>query len=320
MILTVTPSPAIDHTWTVDHLVPGESHRVLHAFERAGGKGINVARALRGAGHDVLALATRGGETGRHLAANLHADGLPHVLLPVSAPTRRTMTLVSGEYFEATVFNGPGGPILPGERTNLMSTISSLASRARAVGISGSLPPGFGPDELAESVSDVVASGTPVVVDTSGPGIIAAARAGATVLKPNRVELMEATGTSDLRDAARELLYLGADLVLVSLGSDGLTLAKRSLDGMLLIHARLPRPVIGNATGAGDAAVAATLVSLALGVDAESSLEDLASLARAATAWSASAVLMPYAGDLSPDREELARGVELTVETVREPS
>jgi 1-phosphofructokinase family hexose kinase len=301
MILTVTPNPAIDLTWHVDRLTPGATHRVSTAASRAGGKGLNAARVLHQAGHEVLALATAGGVTGDELRADLAASGVPHRVVPTSAPTRRSLAIVDDADGETSILNELGAPLSPTESTALADAIS------------GSLPPGFGPEELGALVARLVSDGVPVVVDTSGLGILAAARAGADALKPNREELADATGLDDPVEGARSLLDLGARLVLVSLGADGLLVVGR---GGAPLRARLPRALHGNATGAGDAAVAAIAVALAAGDDLASTTDaaDLArsDLARRATAWSASAVLMPLAGELSPDHAALADDVLLT--------
>jgi fructose-1-phosphate kinase PfkB-like protein len=101
--------------------------------------------------------------------------------------------------------------------------------------------------------------------------------------------------------------------VIVSLGADGLLVVGR--EGAP-VRARLPRVLRGNATGAGDAVVAAVTVSLAAGDDLWGDTEAAASararLARRAAGWSASAVLMPLAGELSPDRQALADEVRIT--------
>jgi sugar/nucleoside kinase (ribokinase family) len=82
------------------------------------------------------------------------------------------------------------------------------------------------------------------------------------------------------------------------------------------VRARLPRVLHGNATGAGDAVVAAMAAALAGGDDLWSDTDAAgaarAQLARRATAWSASAVLMPLAGELSPDHPALEDEVVVT--------
>ncbi len=313
MILTVTPNPAVDLTWHVDALQPGATHRVPTGASRAGGKGLNVARVLHATGHDVLAVATAGGATGDELRADLEASGVPHRLVPTRAATRRTVAIVDERAGDTSILNEFGASLASAEARALADAAAELGGEASAVAISGSLPPGFGRSKLGALVERLVDAGVPVVVDTSGPGILAAASAGATALKPNREELAAATGLDDPLDGARTLLAGGARVVVVSLGADGLLVVGR--DGAP-VRGRLPRVLHGNATGAGDAVVAAIAVSLADGddlwSDTDAAADARARLARRATAWSASAVLMPLAGELSPDHAALADEVDIT--------
>ena len=53
MIVTVTCNPAVDLTYRVPRLTPGAVHRVARVEERAGGKGVNVARVLAQLGESV---------------------------------------------------------------------------------------------------------------------------------------------------------------------------------------------------------------------------------------------------------------------------
>jgi fructose-1-phosphate kinase PfkB-like protein len=148
-------------------------------------------------------------------------------------------------------------------------------------------------------VTTARARGVSSVIDTSGPGLLAAADAGATVLKPNVHELAEATGNDDPVRAAGILIQRGAGLVLVSLGEEGM-LAVSATEPSRPWRARLPRVLAGNPTGAGDAAVAAVAVCLATGI------HDTEAILRRATAWSAAAVLMPLAGEISAEHATLA--------------
>jgi 1-phosphofructokinase family hexose kinase len=302
-------------TWRVDALTPGATHRVPTGATRAGGKGLNVARVLHAQGHDVLALTTVGGSNRTEFEAELEASGIPHRLIPVDAPTRRSLAIVDNTQGETTILNEYGAALAPAETAILAATASRLGHTARAVAISGSLPPGFGPEQLGALVGKLVGGGIPVVVDTSGAGLLAAARAGAHALKPNHEELEAATGHVDPLVGARSLLALGARLVVVSLGRDGLVVVDRR---HVPLHAQLRRALHGNATGAGDAAVAAIAAALATGTRLDGDTDDAArtraELARRATAWSASAVLMPRAGELSPDHTALE--AEVTVSPI----
>lgn len=303
MILTITPNPALDLTWHLAALDPGQTHRADAGQVRAGGKGLNVARVAHAEGAPVRAVTTAGGATGAEFAAELQASGVPHELVPVAADTRRSIALVDAAAGDTTIINEFGSAPSPAEWDALEAAVSAgLAAGAGVVVISGSLPPATPADRLPALVRLGRDAGAIVIVDTSGPALLAAADAGATVLKPNEHELREATGIDDPLAGAAELLRRGAGLVLLSLGAEGMLAV--TPDG---IHrARLDAPLSGNPTGAGDAAVAACAVLMDAGIRAPEHI------LRRATAWSAAAVLMPLAGEIHPRWPELERSLTLS--------
>lgn len=302
MILTVTPNPALDLTWRVDRLIEGETHRADAGTARAGGKGLNVARVAHAQGTAVLAVTTSGGRVGEEFAAELGASGIPHALVPVAAETRRSIAVVDEARGDTTVVNERGANPSDVEWAALLAEVVERLPSAGVLVVSGSLPPGA-PDALLPMLIAVGKdAGVPVIADTSGPALLRAADAGATVLKPNAAELAEATGIIDPVEGARALLARGAELVLLSLGADGM-LAVTASD---LVHARLDEPLAGNPTGAGDAGVAACAALYAEGI------RDPEVILRRATAWSAAAVLMPLAGDISPRWSDLEQQLRVT--------
>ncbi|MFF1878305.1 1-phosphofructokinase family hexose kinase [Leifsonia sp. NPDC058230] len=300
MILTVTPNPAIDLTYRVPSLEVGESHRVPAPASRAGGKGINVARVIAQTGGHSFALTTAGGPTGLQLVDDLLAGGVPHEVVPVSAPTRSSVAIVDDGSGLTTIFNETGAPLERAEWFALGDAVERLAVPASCLVGSGSLPPDAPEDFYAHLVAIASARGIPSIVDATGPSLLLAAEAGATVLKPNRRELRESTGESDPVAGASRLLERGAGFVLVSLGEAGMLGVGTSASGDPdVVGARLPEPLRGNATGAGDAGVAAVASCLAAGIT------DPGTIVRRATAWSAAAVLAPLAGELDPSYAEL---------------
>lgn len=302
MILTVTPNPALDLTWRVDRLIEGGTHRADTGAVRAGGKGLNVARVAHQQGATTMAVTTAGGPVGEELAAELRVSGVPHALVTVSAETRRSIAIVDDERGDTTIINERGSNPTDVEWAALLAEVVERLPGARVLVLSGSLPPGA-PDTLLPMLIAVGRdAGVPVIADTSGPALLRAAGAGATVLKPNAAELAEATGEQDAVIGARRLIERGAALVLLSLGADGML----AVTATSLAHARLDTPLSGNPTGAGDAAVAACAVLIAEGE------QDPERILRRATAWSAAAVLMPLAGDISPRWRDIERQVRVT--------
>lgn len=306
MIATLTLNPAIDLTVTVEGLELGASHRVPASRRRAGGKGVNVARVLHSQQRPVLVVAPVGGTSGAEFAAELESAGLPHALVPGAAETRLSTSIFEADTGRATLFNEYGSPLARETIDSLQALLRDLPDLGCLV-ISGSLPAGTEAGVMAEFVTLARERGVPTVVDTSGPALLAAAGAGATLLKPNASELAAATGQPDPARGIEALVAAGAHHVVVTAGAKGML----STDGHVTRVALPPSGISGNPTGAGDAATAA--FALALTETGRPSLLDPAVLARAA-AWSASAVLTPVAGELGPWRD-LIDGVAVHTHT-----
>lgn len=299
MILTVTLNAALDVTYPVASLVPHSTHRVESPSARAGGKGVNVARVLHGAGEPVLATGLAGGVTGALIRADLRTAGVPEAMVYLAGESRRTVAVVAADTGDATLFNEPGPRVSDAEWAAFLAAYDDLAGRADVVVCSGSLPPGVATDAYAELVTR--AGDVPVIVDASGPSLVAAAAAGAALLKPNLPEAVATTGQQDPVVAGRTLRDHGADAVVVSAGADGLVAVTR--DGSW--RATPPAPLPGNPTGAGDASVAALAAGLRTGIDWPARL-------CAAVAWSAGAVAAPLAGDVdATTRDRTADAVRI---------
>ena len=315
MILVVTPNPAVDVTYRVAEQRIGETQRVLEVQRRPGGKGLNVGRVLAATGVPTHAVLPLGGDGGRWITHALDDLGLVHTDVAVRGETRTTVTVVD-DLAHPTMFGEPGPVLSPDEWDTVTAAVETLldgdvgrtagtagAPPAAALVVSGSLPRDSDPAVVARWVTAARHRGVLSVVDCSGTALLAAASAGATVCKPNREELLEATGTDDERSGALRLLGLGATVVVVSRGSDGI--AAHTAEHVLEVPA-VPG-VSGNPTGAGDAATAGlvgVLVEVLVGAglhapDGSVPAPDEATLLRAlrsAAAHGAAAVLQPVAG------------------------
>ncbi|MGV9270536.1 1-phosphofructokinase family hexose kinase [Kitasatospora sp. NPDC003701] len=287
MILTVTLNAALDLTWGVGSLRPRTSHRVDTAQERAGGKGINVARVLEALGHTPVATGLIGGDTGRRIRDGLRTTRIRDAFVEVAGESRRTLAVVSHDDGDATVFNGRGPYVTPAEWQLFSQQYAALVEGVRVVVLSGSAPPGLPEDAYAHLVGTASAAGALTVLDTSGPALLHALAARPDVIKPNADEIAAATGSTNLVQAAGMLRALGARAVVASAGADGLY-AGTSEGAWTAVP---PEYLSGNPTGAGDACVAA----IAAGLEAGSAWPDIL---RTAVALSAAAVPCPVAGDI----------------------
>lgn len=287
MILTVTLNAALDVTYAVDRLQPRTSHLVDTTYARAGGKGINVARVLASLGHPTAVTGLAGGPTGGLLREELRTAGLRDELVPIVGESRRTLTVVSRDDGDATVFNESGPQVRPAEWESFTARFAALVRGAAVVVLSGSLPPGLPSDAYAPLIRMAAEAGAATVVDTSGPALLDALGAAPDVVKPNAAELTAVTGRKDVASAAAELRALGARAVVASCGPDGV----HAVTPRGAWRAAPPEQLAGNPTGAGDACVAALAAGLATGAP-------WSAILREAVALSAAAVPCPMAGDI----------------------
>jgi tagatose 6-phosphate kinase len=280
VIVTLTLNPALDITYSIPELKAGITHRPK-VFAQAGGKGVNVARTLHALGRETVAVLPLGGFDGEAVRAELEEASVPHHVIPIRGATRRTVTVVE-ESGLATGFNESGPELTAGEWAEICAAVASLLETAvldtaSALVLSGRLPPGLADDAYTELIALADIHGVPTILDTEGAPLLAALPAGPAIVKPNAHELLEATGLTDQRAAARELLDRGARAVVSSHGPDGLTAL--TADGTWT--ARPPRIDGGNPTGAGDASVAALAIGLVDGSPWPAMLADAAALSAA---------------------------------------
>ncbi|CAL9518367.1 Tagatose-6-phosphate kinase [Nocardiopsis dassonvillei] len=294
MILTLTPNPSVDHTLEVGRLVRGEVLRVDATRAQAGGKGVNVARALHRAGVDTRAILPVGGGGGAELTALL--GDLPRLTVPIAGETRANIAVTETDG-TTTKLNAPGPTLSPGEADALLAALEEELSRGPEwIVASGSLPAGAGDDFYVRVAGLAAGYGVALALDTSGKPLEAAVRAGSiSLLKPNLEELSELTGrvpatVGEVVSAARELLAPGNGSALVTLGGHGAILVSPE-------HARWargPRVRTRSTVGAGDCALAGFLTP------ADSPADRL----RNAVAWGTAAVSLPGTTIPAPDDVE----------------
>lgn len=303
-IVTFTPNPALDITYTVDALKVGSTHRVEDFVYRAGGKGINTASALAQMGYPALAV---GFFSSPEYLADLEKRKLERQgrfsfqSLPMPFPNRQSVAIVAEG--DATVFNESGpnyGTMNPKDVTQRWEQAwqqaleLDWASPNAFVSINGSFAQGSPEGMLGRLITGLHDLGCWVLVDTSGQYLLEAAQAGADCLKPNVAELREATGITELPAGARALLDLGARSLLISAGRDGLAYLEHPdtpvYTASLQVQWAAPGMTLqGNPTGAGDAAVAGFLSGMSENLPTHEALGR-------AVSWSAAAVPAAVAG------------------------
>ena len=267
-VLCLTPNPALDRTLTVPDLRLGTVARAPSARVAAGGKGVNVARALAALGTGALCMGPIGGASGRILADLAAAENLAAAWTWCEVETRSCIILVDPAARRTTVINEAGPQLQPSDWNRVSAEVLARASEARAVCLSGSLPPGVAADGLAELCRSLVESGQAPWVDSSGAALAAALSVAGLRLKINREEAEELLGRPLLgvaacAEAAQRLLARGMSAVVLTLGDEGAVFAQA--EGCW--HAASPPLETASAVASGDSFLAGLVAALAAGRD-----------------------------------------------------
>ncbi len=267
-IVTVTLNPAVDVCTSVPWIEPERKLHCTAAEMSPGGGGVNVARAICRLGGLATAVFPSGGSTGALLCELLRAEAVP--IRPVAAAgiTREDFAvteLMTGRQYRFVL---PGPDLSPNELEMCVAEVLHHLAPGSIVVISGSLPSGVEPAQLAGLAAAARQCGGRVVVDTSGPALGAAARTGVYLLKPSVNELSGHAGhplsaESEIADAARQLLGAGPNhAVLVSLAAEGAVLVTAD-EPVVRISPPAVRAV--SAIGAGDSLVGGMVLALERG-------------------------------------------------------
>ena len=273
MIATVTPNPCLDKTVAVEKFDADATNRVDVLREDLAGKGINVAKALRALGADVLCAGFdfAKGDAGL-FAEELSALGISHDLVPRAGALRVCTKVFDQSTRRMIEFNERGATATEEDVDRLLDAVERVAKRSAYLTLCGSLPPGFPRDFYARCVrrTHVAAPQCRVIVDAEGEVLRLALAEHPFMIKPNIHELEStfalAIGSEAELDArAREILErFSLGMICVSMGGDGAYLADRSSAYI----AKPARVTVRSLQGAGDCMVAGICYALQQGCDA----------------------------------------------------
>lgn len=263
MILCVTPNPAIDRTLTLSALTPGTVLRPRQARAAAGGKGVNVARAVQTLGGTAICAGPVSGHNGRWLDTLARKEGLQTAWTWTEDETRTCLILIDESTGQVVMVYEPGPTRSAADWIALGADLRGALPGASAIAVSGSLPPGIQTADQVRLLQALAASGRPVWVDSNGPGLVAASQVAGLHLKLNAEEAGELLGLpsatlSGALAAGRALRARGASTVVLTRGDQGAL----AFSGDLELE-QPPIPVRAhNPTGSGDSFLAGLLLGL----------------------------------------------------------
>jgi 1-phosphofructokinase/tagatose 6-phosphate kinase len=215
MIITVTLNPALDKSLQVPNFTPGRRHRTVDQMTMPGGKGVNVARAIKRLGQPVIATGIAGGATGTRIVEALNDDSILNAFVRIREESRTNTAVLDPTTGMQTEINERGPAVTAQELELFREKLLYLAKGASMCVFAGSLPRGVDAGIYADLIREVKRLGVTTVLDTEGEALRLAVRGEPDIVSPNELEAEELVGqefndTEDRAQAVVEMSRLGA--------------------------------------------------------------------------------------------------------------
>ncbi len=258
-IVTLTLSPAYDRFCGAESIQLHRENLVRETCRAAGGKGINISRALLAADVPSTAVAVLGEENGAAFAAEVTAQGVDLVPLWQQGRVRENITVTTPAGETRISF-----PSVKMEREMLPKVFALLSLEAGDVlTLTGRLPEGIEVADVMPFLKDLKCKGILLVIDSKSFSLKDLMLLSPWLIKPNeeeitayhssRVETLE-----DALSAATALHQTGIANVMISLGALGAVLVSDT--GSYTCKAPT-LSAIRSTVGAGDSSIAGFLAA-----------------------------------------------------------
>ncbi len=260
MIITVTLNAALDKTLEVPNFRVGRRHRSVEQTTMPGGKGVNIARALKRLGQPVIATGLAGGATGNMIVEALNDEAILNGFVRIREESRTNTAVLDPTTGVHTEINERGPAVSAHDLELFHDKLLYLAKGASMCVFAGSLPRGVPPDVYAGLIRELKKLGVTTIVDTEGEPLRLAARAEPAIISPNELEAEELVGhefndVDDRASAVSEMTRLGPAEAIMTV-SDGCY--ANVLDGgaHALYRVRIDEQEARSTIGSGDAFLA----------------------------------------------------------------
>ena len=258
-IITLTLNPAIDMHCYAENFEPYHENLAQITASDAGGKGVNISRALTVNGIDNAALVVLGNENGASFASSLIADGMSIVELYVDGRIRENITLHTNNAPETRI--SFTGFVATDSLIDKVEELLSDVDEDTVVTLTGSNPKGISIERVMTMVKNLQAKGARVVIDSRSFSKDDLLASRPWLIKPNEEEIgmytdITVTDFASAALAAKQIRAQGIENVIIS-SSKGAVLA--CADGTYVAYA--PKITVASTIGAGDSSIAGFLAA-----------------------------------------------------------
>jgi len=223
----------------------------------AGGKGCNVARALKTLGETPVVSGWVGGYSGQFIEHELHREGIQTDFIHTDFESRTCISILDREKQTMTEIYEMGEAVPLEKISELRDHLLKIIGKYKALTLSGSLPPGAPSDFYASAIKIAKEANVLTFLDSSGDALRKGAEAAPFFMKPNETEAksllgIELKSSIDFAQAAVEISVRYKTNVLLSMGAKGAIAA----NGQEVFIVKSPTVVAKSAVGSGDCMLA----------------------------------------------------------------
>jgi 6-phosphofructokinase 2 len=266
VIATVTLNPSLDEHMVVDHLVVEEANRWVKLRRYAGGKGIDVSRAIHEMGGMTVAYGFIGGGNGQAIEILLDEEGVLFSFTPINQETRANFIITDLSTSQQTRIDAPGPRVSKQELERFRKKLRQIRPKPDMITLGGSVPPGVPVSIYRDIITECRENRVKTILDADGQWLIEGIKARPYLIKPNVREAEALLGRplateQSIIEAALDLVATGIEVVIISRGKEGIIAA-----GKKSVFKAVPPPVrVKSRVGAGDCTVAGLALKLAYG-------------------------------------------------------
>ncbi len=260
LILTVTLNPALDKTiLKTEKDIPLSKEKYIFS---AGGKGINVSRALDSFKHPNLAIGLLAGVTGQTVRKLLREEKIKSNFINVKGETRTNLTIISTAKKEIKRAIEIGPRVSQVDMNRFKRQFQNVLKESDCVVLAGRSANGAHDSIYAQLITLAHKTNVMTVLDTSGKALSEGIKAAPFMIKPNLMEAEEVLHTKlnslkKVKEAINRFHQMGIKIVVISLADKG-AIGSNQRE---IYHARTPKLSVKNDVGCGDSFLAGFLHS-----------------------------------------------------------
>ena len=287
LIATITLNPSLDQHITVDGLLIDDANRWSRLHRYAGGKGIDVSRAIHEMGGRTIAYGFIGGTVGRTVEILLDEEGVPFSFTPIQRETRTNFIITDSKSTHQTRIDAAGPHITKKEFARFQRKMRRMRPAPELIVAGGSAPPGIPDDVYASLTTEAKTFGVRTILDADAQWLAEGIKAKPYLVKPNVREAQGLLGRElgteeDIIKGACDIVEMDVEIAVISRGPDGIIAATKET----VLKVIPPKVKVKSTVGAGDCTIAGLALRLA-------NEEPLTKACRLAVALGTAAVLTP---------------------------